>query len=626
MDKALWLLVSGCDEWEVARRMEALEDLARTSDGRPWIKSVTFPTTFWPNAERRRANLVALTNISNRRESVRHAVLAAGFSDDAFELAERVFSTWERVSASSEASWPTNEANRWILEKVSARTPTGWLALGIVEPATNPAAAYAGAMASLGKEISRNGARLTGWTALGEGLLEHAERRLPWVVGAMIALLALCLWLAFGNAREMLLSFATLALAFLCLLALMSLVGWSWNLMNLMAAPLLMGVGVDYTIHTQLALRRYRGNAVRFRRTTGRALLLCSATTIAGFGSLAWAGNAGLASLGKLCATGIACVLVLSLFLLPAWWRALQASNNESPTQPSSLYRTEVWRFGLIAGRLLPRRAADYLSRLLGLCYYRLQPRRGEIVARNLLPVLNGDRLAAKRAARSLFKEFAMKIADLWRFESGVAVEEWLNEWTGLEHLSAAHSRGRGVLLVTPHLGNWELGGAFMRKHGIQLLVLTQSEPEPRLTKIRQKARARWGIETVVVGTDPFAFVEIIKRLQEGAVVALLVDRPPPETAVDVELFGQPFRASNAAADLARASGSAILPVYVVREGKGYNAHILPEVVYDRAAISDRAARTRLTQEILRAFEPVIRQHHTQWYHFVPIWPDKNAG
>ena len=54
----------------------------------------------------------------------------------------------------------------------------------------------------------------------------------------------------------------------------------------------------------------------------------------------------------------------------------------------------------------------------------------------------------------------------------------------------------------------------------------------------------------------------------------------------------------------------------------GYLAHILPEITYDRAAIGNRAARIRLTQEILRAFEPAIRQHLTQWFHFVPIWPD----
>jgi len=122
------------------------------------------------------------------------------------------------------------------------------------------------------------------------------------------------------------------------------------------------------------------------------------------------------------------------------------------------------------------------------------------------------------------------------------------------------------------------------------------------------------------VGEDAFAFLEIIKRLQAGATVALLMDRPPAPTAAICTLFDQPFAASIAAAELARASGCAIIPVFIVRANGGYRAQILPEIPYDRSAIGNRPARLQLTQEILRAFEPVIRQHATQWFHFVPVW------
>jgi len=124
-----------------------------------------------------------------------------------------------------------------------------------------------------------------------------------------------------------------------------------------------------------------------------------------------------------------------------------------------------------------------------------------------------------------------------------------------------------------------------------------------------------------VIGDDPFAFVEIIRRLEAGATVALLVDRPPPRTALTVELFGRPFAASVGAAELARASGCVLLPVYLPRANNAYAAHVLPAIPYDRAALRDRQARQQLTQQIMRAFEPVIRQHLDQWYHFVPIWP-----
>jgi KDO2-lipid IV(A) lauroyltransferase len=175
---------------------------------------------------------------------------------------------------------------------------------------------------------------------------------------------------------------------------------------------------------------------------------------------------------------------------------------------------------------------------------------------------------------------------------------------------------------VTTHLGNWEFGGPLLIERGIKLHVVTLTEPGQGFTQLRQQFRARWGIETLVIGDDTFAVVEVIKRLQDGATVALLVDRPPPSSAVTVKLFGRPFRASVAAAELARASGCAVVPVVLPRTPAGYIAHVMPELRYDRAALGKREYREEFTAEMMRAFEPAIRQYLTQWYHFVPIWPD----
>jgi lauroyl/myristoyl acyltransferase len=391
----------------------------------------------------------------------------------------------------------------------------------------------------------------------------------------------------------------------------------------------------------QLALRRHGGDLQVAHRSVGRALLLCGGTAAAGFGSLGFSSNAGMASLGQICAIGIAGNMLISVYLLPVWWKIFRPksirlreasarqkvqspkpeSGNEQISSPSAFYRAQFWQFGLALARHLPAPVSAALAKCSAAIYWRLAVHRREVVIQNLLPVLNNDRAAATRAARELFTEFMLKVADLLRYESGVAVGNWTGDWSGWEHFTVAQARGKGVLLVIPHLGNWELGGAFLVQHGYKLLVLTQPEPDQRLTELRQSSRARWGVETLVVGEDAFAFIEIIKRLQAGATVALLLDRPPAPTAVTVELFGRPFPASIAAAELARTSGCAIVPGYIVRRHDGYLARFLPEISYNRAAIGHRAARIQLTQEILRAFEPAIRQHLTQWYHFVPIWP-----
>jgi KDO2-lipid IV(A) lauroyltransferase len=220
-----------------------------------------------------------------------------------------------------------------------------------------------------------------------------------------------------------------------------------------------------------------------------------------------------------------------------------------------------------------------------------------------------------------LLTNFSAKITDLLRHESGAAGGLPISRRSGYEIFQSALDRGRGVLLVTPHLGNWEFGAPLMKERGAKLLVITLAEPQNQLTELRKASRARWGIETLVIGQDPFGFIDVIRRLEEGATVALLMDRPPAYSRVIVELFGRPFPASIAAAELARASNCILLPVYLPRTAQGYAAHILPAVGYDRASLRDLGARQQLTQKIIRAFEAPIRDHLNQWFHFVPIWP-----
>jgi KDO2-lipid IV(A) lauroyltransferase len=226
----------------------------------------------------------------------------------------------------------------------------------------------------------------------------------------------------------------------------------------------------------------------------------------------------------------------------------------------------------------------------------------------------------ARRVAADNFAHFSRKIADLWRWEAGARIDEDLEFGGGREYFVGAADSGRGVLLVTMHLGNWEFGASLLARNGKRPLVLTAREPSRELTEIRAAARARRGIDTLVVGDDPFAFVEVIKRLQAGGLVAILLDRPAAATAVEVKFLGKPFKASVAAAELARASGCVVLPVYIVYEAAGYRAHACAPIEYDRSQLGDRAARKALTERILNGFEPVVRQYASQWYHFVPMW------
>ena len=677
-DEPSWLIFGGVDAATVGKQLAATETALTSAKERGEIGSFNLPSAFWPRPDHSVANRATLDALARRSDGFHRAAESAGFTSNSIALADGIFAAWRSGSIAEASGWPTNATARWLTSQFAAHAPDGrWLALGIVEK-------LPGATSRPGDLRLPDGVTATSWDSLGGALLAHVSHRVVWLTAAIGGVLVGFLCLAFRRWQEVLLAFAALGLSFAFLVAVMALLGWSWNLLNLVALPLLLGSSVDSTIHVQLALRRDRsrradseagghvdaeGAAPRLPfssaplrshlASTRKALALCAGANIAGFGSLAWSSNAGLASLDLVCAVGVGCVFIVCGGLLPMWWQAVcgnearrsvpdaveaslpplpsirgsahrtaekssrqgPVAGRESSPKPSSLYGARLWRAGGWLGRILPEPLCVAMARSAALAYRIARPDRFEVVVANLLPVHDGDRAAATRAAKANFANFARKLVDLWRHESGVPLGDRAQVGEGWEHFLAATRTGRGVLLVTPHLGNWEFGAPLLARRGVELLVLTAPEPGDGFTELRAEARRRQGIETLVVGEDPFAFVEVVRRLQDGGVVALLVDRPAAGRAVEVEFFGRPCLASIAAAELARATGCIVLPVFVVAEGRDHIAHTLPPIEHDRRELGDRAARIRFTGRILRAFEPAVRRFSAQWFHFVPVWP-----
>jgi lauroyl/myristoyl acyltransferase len=635
----LWVIISGKDELEVYQRLTNADRGLNDAVSNHVIGQYLLPTALWPRVEFQSANRTTATVLGTKGPLLRERRAGRRFQHQRAGADGGTGQTWARAGASTNVFWPTNHLSQWLLKRFITRSPDEWLVMGLVYPATNRD--ESAALTGLSTRLAKNGALLSSWELLGGATLKRVQSRMWEVVTPMVVLVLLSLWFAFRRATEIVLGVAVLCLSGLCLLAVMAVSGWTWNLMNLMALPLMLGTGVDYTLFIQLALRRHGGDLGAVRRSVGRALMLCGGTAVAGFGSLGFSSNPGMASLGKVCAVGIGANMLISVFLLPTWWRLLspkskvqdlkseadgKKSLNPQPStlNPFAFYRAGLWRLGLVIVRILPVGLVKGLAMVLAGFYWRFQRQRCEVVVQNFLPLFAGDRAAAEKAARQLHRKFAAKLVDLWRVESGVPVQNWLTHLDELEIIRTARQRGRGTLFITLHLGNWEHGGLLLTQLGIRLTILTVAEPDDGLTDLRIEARRRCGVETLVIGQDDFAFVEVIQQLQAGANLAISLDRPPEKGGVPTEFFGHPFEASLAAAELARASGCALIGVTIVRRPDGYAVKVLPEFTYDRKALGNREARRELTQQILRAFEPEIRKDIDQWYQFTPIWPKKS--
>ena len=369
----IWVIASGSNEREVWQHLIETEALLGQACSNQVISGYLLPTALWPRVEFQESNRATASWLGKQGPVLREAALREGFSTNALFLTDELVRTWARAGASGGVVWPTNEFSQWLLKRFMARTANEWLVMGMVTPATNRVGGTS--LADLSSRLSEHRVLLSGWELLGTTTLKRVQERLWLLVLPMVVLVLASLWFAFRRLREALLGVAVLCLSGLCLLAIMGLCGWSWNLLNLMAFPLVLGTGVDYGIFIQLGLRRHGGDVRMVRRSIGRALLLCGGTAIAGFGSLAWSGNAGMASLGKVCAAGIGANVLISVYLLPAWWVRLRPKSevlspkSNSPvngqpssltgqashvTSPSSFYQLGLWRFGMAFVRTLP--------------------------------------------------------------------------------------------------------------------------------------------------------------------------------------------------------------------------------------------------------------------------------
>ncbi len=309
----LSLIVSGRSESEVLTRLRDIRSRMDTAIEKGDAVSFLSPLPMWPDVERQKLNLAALAPVEARLPELKSAVLEAGFTEEAFGLTRAVIGQVAAWQSADLPVWPENPTSRWILRRMARHEDGNYLALGMVEPVP-------GRELALSKAFEDDGVYLVSWGALGEELRRTMPREIVQVSLGLLGAILLILSIGLRSARAILLFAVTTALVLVCLAGAMSLLGMTWGFFNLAAVLLLLGTGTDYSILLLLALRRNGGDTDAARRKLGLVIFLCCTSAAAGFGSLGWAGNSGLAALGKTCALGLLIDGLISLFLLPRAW------------------------------------------------------------------------------------------------------------------------------------------------------------------------------------------------------------------------------------------------------------------------------------------------------------------
>ncbi|MGH9441654.1 MAG: lysophospholipid acyltransferase family protein [Thermoanaerobaculia bacterium] len=232
----------------------------------------------------------------------------------------------------------------------------------------------------------------------------------------------------------------------------------------------------------------------------------------------------------------------------------------------------------------------------------------------------------ARSLARRVFFEYGKATIDVWRLRSGAFSPKITTFEDDARTLSAVRNGGRGFLLVTGHLGNWEMGAVTLRGHGLVPAVVGQPELDPRVHEMRQMLRRRLGVESIDIGSSMFTAFQVRAAIEKGRAVALLVDRAYPEDEVVVPYFGKPTPFLRSPALLARFCGCPILPGFFLRNRDGSYRNVWGEPVSPNPSLSHDEDARRILTRVAAELERAVRGSPTQWYNFYEFWRDPAAG
>ncbi len=243
-------------------------------------------------------------------------------------------------------------------------------------------------------------------------------------------------------------------------------------------------------------------------------------------------------------------------------------------------------------------------------------------VARNYELAFGLDPRAAKNRSRELIRQYGLTTIDLFRTRVGGPdrIPQQARHLRDNRVVAQELRHGRGGLVITGHVGNWELGGIQLAAHGYKVTMLGQPELDPEIQALRQEIRERFGIGWIEIGSTMATAFRVRQAIDRGEVVAFLVDRSYPEDQIEVEFFGRTTHFLRSPALLARFCGCPILPCYFTRnEDGGYRSYFGDAILTDAEASSEEDA-LRIMSEIAGVIERAIREEPTQWYNFYDYW------
>jgi len=268
--------------------------------------------------------------------------------------------------------------------------------------------------------------------------------------------------------------------------------------------------------------------------------------------------------------------------------------------------------------RVLPHGRAVALGGRLGFLLWFFSRSRVDRAEKRAVRALGVGVTIARRIVRGSYENLGRSVAEMSRLPGMLNRLDQYVSFHGEDNLKRAISKGKGVIFLTSHMGNWEMLAAHVSAKGYPMNAIGAEQRDSRITDLIFEIRKECGVNTISKGFDLKSAIRCLKR---GEILGVLIDQDVRDKGIVVPFLGLPASTPYGPVKIAHKLECPILPVFMIRKGRGpcHDLYILPP-------LEDPSGKTFgedilfSTAEANRLLGDWIRRYPDHWMWLYPRW------
>jgi len=265
---------------------------------------------------------------------------------------------------------------------------------------------------------------------------------------------------------------------------------------------------------------------------------------------------------------------------------------------------------------VLPYRAALRVGDALGLLIYAFWRSRRKVALENLNSAVGRNAILLGTDPRSVirqnFRNLGRFLIEVVKIYYGFGDSIFRNvELHGAENFRRAHEKGKGVIFITGHCGNWELMAVYVSMNLTRVKIVARKQDNRYINRFIERTREKYG--NLVIYKEG-ALKKLLSSLKKGEAVGILMDQSVIRTeGIVVPFLGKDAYAMKTPAILARKTGTPVVPVFIRRTGNGHHLIEIGEEIPLAVSADSEAALRQDTINFMKPIEEYIKKYPSDW-------------